>query len=200
MKTNLDYWENQCSIEKFKSWCHTDAPWKSMIIEKLIKLKPISVLDVGCGTAHMGEMFRALNLKVKYKGVERTPKFVEYNKKNGFDCSYGDVQSLKVEDSSYECVLCLDVLNYCLDPKPALEELSRVSSDKVVLSFFKTWGTGEITKRKDGSGLCENFFNLEEFKKSIQSANMKIIKEVYTSSALKGPRIIICEIEKRGKK
>lgn len=200
MKTNLDYWQNHCSIEQFKSWCHKQAPWKSMILERLFKFKPINVLDVGCGTAHMGEMIRALNPKVKYKGVERTLKFIEHNKDNGFDCVYGDVNSLEIEDSSYECVLCLDVVNYCLDPKPALKELSRVSSDKVVLSFFKTWGNGEIIKRKDGSGLYENFFNLEEFKKLILEANMKIIEEITINSALRGPRIIVCEVEKRGEK
>jgi len=200
MKTNLDYWQNQCSIKKFKSWCHKDVHWKNLIIQRLIQFNPISVLDVGCGTAHMGEMIKNLNSQIKYKGVERTLKFVEHNKANGFDCVHGDIQSLEIADSTYEYVLCLDVLNYCLDYKAALKELCRVSSDKVILSFFKNWGNGEVIKRQDNSGLCENFFNLEEFKKSIQESGMVIIDEIYYNRRLKGPRVIICEKTKRGEK
>lgn len=198
MKTNLDYWEDSCSIEQFKSWCHKDCRWKKIITKRIISFKPVNILDVGCGTAHMGEIIKRLNPNVKYKGVERTPKFVEYNKKNGFDCIHGDINSLQIETDSYDCVLCLDVLNYCLDHETALKELSRVSRDKVIMSFFKNWGNGEIIKRKDDTGLCEVFYNLEEFRKSIELANMSIVEEINLNKNLNGPKIIICEKLKRG--
>ena len=52
---HLKFWEESCSIERFRSWCHKDVEWKDAVLSIIEKTKAKSVLDVGCGTAHMGE-------------------------------------------------------------------------------------------------------------------------------------------------
>ena len=84
-------------------------------------------LDVGCGD---GDIVDFLNQQpgITAKGTEINQKWVD-----GERIVYGDIHKLPFEDSSFDVVLCVDVLEHVKEPLQALAELFRVASNKVIL-------------------------------------------------------------------
>ena len=99
------------------------------------QLRPGSVLDAGCGE---GETLARLGawLPERIAAVDLSPEAVEFTSRRfpGAEVRRESVYELPFEDSAFELVLCLEVLEHLRDPGAALEELSRVSSAEVVLS------------------------------------------------------------------
>ena len=193
MESNLKFLQDGCTIREFKSWCHKDTWWKSSVLKQIIKSQPTSVLDVGCGTAHFGELLRDISPKIKYLGIEYTPKFIDFNKSRGFNCEFGDARSLSVPDNSYDCVLCLDLVNYFKDYKLILKESIRASKKTIIVSFFKRWGNGDYRKRDDKTGLYEHFIDLEDFFGSLPDLNVRPVYAEGEKRGHGGPRFIVLQ-------
>ena len=53
-----------------------------------------------------------------------------------------DVENLKFENNSFDCALCLEVLEHTKNPVKALNELKRVAKRRVVISIpYEPWFT-----------------------------------------------------------
>ena len=79
---------------------------------------PVRLLDVGCGVKPYYPFFAGI--VSEYVGVD----VVE----NPAADLLGSVESLPVEDASFDVVLCTQVLEHCEDPALAVRELRRVTA------------------------------------------------------------------------
>ena len=82
------------------------------------ELGPYRVLDVGCGTKPYRSFFTPF--ATTYVGVDRVESLQAD--------LVGSVEDLPVEGSSFEVVLCNQVLEHCDDPVRAVAELRRVTA------------------------------------------------------------------------
>lgn len=92
---------------------------KGLIAEHMTTAK---VLDIGCGAGPYKEFFpNRFTLDID---PEKNPDVV------------GDIHTIPLEDNSYECILCTEVLEHVRDPKLAVSELYRVlkPGGKIIVS------------------------------------------------------------------
>ncbi len=109
--------------------------------ELIEPLRPASTLDAGCGEGEtivrlgdlLGDRVAGVDLSAGSvaKARERLPAAT---------ISRGDVTALRFADSSFDLVLCLEVLEHVRGPERAVAELARVSARDVVVSVpYEPW-------------------------------------------------------------
>jgi ubiquinone/menaquinone biosynthesis C-methylase UbiE len=87
------------------------------------------VLDIGCGPAVVGNLFRGT--RVEYYGVDLSEAMIDvcresFGKDPQFAFSIQEIEMLGFADASFDVVLCLGVLEYVLDEPAAIREVVRV--------------------------------------------------------------------------
>jgi SAM-dependent methyltransferase len=94
-----------------------------------------SVLDVGCGAGHWGQMLASvLPADATVIGVDHEPGFLDAARERAnkrqlsqrFEYQVGSADALPFDDSSFDMVTCQTVLIHVADPKAALAEMQRV--------------------------------------------------------------------------
>jgi 2-polyprenyl-3-methyl-5-hydroxy-6-metoxy-1,4-benzoquinol methylase len=94
-----------------------------------------SVLDAGCGE---GETLARLEdvLGERVAAIDILDECVAYTKQRlpHVDASMASVYALPFDDSSFDLVVCLEVMEHLDRPAEALRELSRVSRGDLVVS------------------------------------------------------------------
>jgi len=156
------------SVEEIKKmWDHPDTPdyfsqWQLMPVDpqkwqlskrqiehpgrvqvaKMVKVAGDSVLDVGCGIGLDYEHYR--DSKVRYLGVDVTPKFVNAALERGVPAQLGNVLALPFKDGVFDTVYCKDLLIHLPpdDWKRALKEMVRVARVQVV-TLEDNWIEGD---------------------------------------------------------
>jgi len=116
-----------------------------------------TVLDAGCGEGETLERLSGI-LPARPVGLDLNPESVEFAKQRlpEAELSVGNLLELPFADSSFDLVLCLEVLEHLPEPGAGLSELLRVSGRDVVISvphepwfrlgsfargkYLKTWG------------------------------------------------------------
>ena len=144
---------------------------KARLVEK--KIEPgHRVLDVGCGVIKNHRLcFDYLQDRgFDVRGVDR--KAVKARK-----IEKGSIKSLKYKKSSFDVVICLDVIEHVKDYKRAISELERVARKRVILVTPVTkFGTVRRlmnwVRRNFGIGVIEGHYH-EFFKKEIVSSFRK---------------------------
>lgn len=151
------------------------------VFNKYGKFLDGNVLDVGCGEAFLKKYVTG-----KYIGVDRTcnPDMI-------VDLEQGKIP---FEDSSFDCVVCTDVLEHVDNIHEVFIELTRVTKKYVILSLPNNWNTvyGGILKGQRNSshryGLSASepedrhkwFFNCEEATKFVygmaERTGMTVVK------------------------
>jgi ubiquinone/menaquinone biosynthesis C-methylase UbiE len=107
-------------------------------IKKLIKLAEIKetdkVIEVGCGAGHIlekvpkGELYGIDISEIQIKRAkERLGNKVHVSKAPG--------ESIPYDDKFFDKILCSEVIEHVLDPKPLLTEMKRVLKDDGLLSL-----------------------------------------------------------------
>jgi SAM-dependent methyltransferase len=94
------------------------------------------VLDVGCGEGYVLEYLRERQPQVRFCGVDLDSEALKLAKARNTDVPFyrGDALNLPFADSSFNLVMCLEVLEHLESPWLAVEELARVSSRDLLVS------------------------------------------------------------------
>ena len=95
-----------------------------------------TILDVGAGP---GALINYLTLSNRFErataiDIRKYSKFV--NLADEIDLQIMDASSMAFEDSSYDCVICMEVIEHLPDTKmqPAIDELRRVAKKRLIMS------------------------------------------------------------------
>lgn len=108
----------------------------STLVGEVKLLKPVSILDVGCGEGFTLERLRKAKVGKKLEGVDYLDLAVKLGKKEHphLTLKKGSIYDLKYKDNSFDVVICSEVLEHIDDPEKGLEELHRVARKYLVLS------------------------------------------------------------------
>lgn len=86
---------------------------------------PAEVLDAGCGSGRTLEDLRELGT---VSGIELNPEAATVARRRGdFDVRVGRLEELPWEQSTFDLITCLDVIEHTPDDRVTLRELRRVS-------------------------------------------------------------------------
>jgi ubiquinone/menaquinone biosynthesis C-methylase UbiE len=92
-----------------------------------------SVLDVGCGDGSASGTWLKSTGRT-YLGLDVSPTAIESARSRGLDAELiEDATSLPIEDSSYDAVVCTEVLEHLFLPNVAAAEMYRVLKPRGVL-------------------------------------------------------------------
>jgi 2-polyprenyl-3-methyl-5-hydroxy-6-metoxy-1,4-benzoquinol methylase len=94
------------------------------------------VLEVGCGPGHSTECLSAMHPNVLYEASDVDPTLVRYAQERNpsLRITQESAYNLARNDSSFDVVICLEVLEHLDDPERALKEIFRVSKQSVLVS------------------------------------------------------------------
>ncbi|HYM64968.1 MAG TPA: class I SAM-dependent methyltransferase [Candidatus Sulfotelmatobacter sp.] len=157
----------------------------STFLNELKKLEIKTVLDVGCGEGFILNKLKEEGIGKSWEGIDYSKEAVEIGKKihPGLSLKQGSIYNSGLADSSFDLVVCTEVLEHLEDTKKALKEVLRISKKYVLLSVpneplflfsnFTQWG-------KDIGHINHwTFWGFEKFVKENAGVSFKIIAKKY---------------------
>ena len=124
-----------------------------------------SVLDVGCGAGHYyRSLRRELSGRFHYTGVDATSYYIELAQQahaDQRDCEFhvGNVFQLDLPDSSFEIVMCNNLLLHLPSIAKPLAELVRVTRRVTLVRFLcgqRSFAIKDVHPQADGSEFGED--------------------------------------------
>ena len=107
-----------------------------VLLDTAKDLKPISVLDAGCGEGFTLSRFEEKRIGKNLEGVDFLATAIKIGKKfhPKLKLKEGNIYKLPYKDNQFDLVICTEVLEHLEEPEKALRELKRVTKKYVVLS------------------------------------------------------------------
>ena len=95
--------------------------------EYAARLRPVRVMDLGCGAGDSVDLFRSLNPDVEWVGVDvdESPEVAERTRADAQFVTF-DGEHLPFDDASFEAVYCKQVLEHVERPHELVKEVARV--------------------------------------------------------------------------
>lgn len=96
-----------------------------------------TLLDVGCGTGLRLLAFREIGLRVI--GVDPSPSMLEVAERNvgrQAELHRGAAEDLPFDDNAFNCACVIHTLEFTEDPSRSLEEIFRVTKDRVFIGIL----------------------------------------------------------------
>lgn len=166
-------------------------PLQKFLIENFYKslvsfaksVRPVTVLDVGCGEGFSLVSLRRSKIGKVYEGVDYSYDAIRLGKKlyPKLNIKLGNIYDLPYKDSVYDLVICTEVLEHLEKPHEALSEIKRVAKKYIILSVpnepFFTLGNlfrGKYIKSFGNNPEHINHWNAGGFGKFLRSGGLKI--------------------------
>lgn len=145
----MKYWENQ-DPEHYGSGINYGG--KQFVVH-LLGEGCDSILDAGCGNGLVYKAIKEANLKLlKYKGIDLSKSFIEYDKKTypEAEWSIGDINKMDEVDESYDVVLLFHCVEANDNYEKPIREALRIAKKRVILVFWKglhqDWESDRVEK------------------------------------------------------
>jgi len=106
------------------------------IFSMIKKVKPTSMLDVGCGEGHTTKIIKNHYPFIDIKGCELEDEALQIAKKkdNNIEFIQGSIYELKWKKSSFDLVMASEVLEHLEKPNEAIKEVKRVTKKYCLFS------------------------------------------------------------------
>ena len=141
----LSLWQKEVSHDQMHRWCgNPHSAYKEETRNYIMSKKYRSVLDVGAGVCSEYFGFQKSGYQIEYTATEITPKFVEFAVSKGINALVASSENQPFKDNSFDCCICLGVLNHLMDPRPSLLEMLRVTRKEIIVSFFKPFAQNAV--------------------------------------------------------
>lgn len=148
--------------------------YHSWVIRGLMDGAAGTILDVGCGTGIISELYPHLDIV----GIDISPGMLRHNKGKWIQ---GSAENIPLPDSSIDFIVCRSLLHHLPNPEKGLQEMKRLlkPGGKVVMwETNKSWLAEFIrsktqhgdhfsefhTSFKDLPSLVEKYFSVDEVK------------------------------------
>lgn len=146
------------------------------------------ILDVGCGT---GANLIMLSEFGDAEGVDISPDALEFCRQRGLDnVRLGSAEEIPYEDSSFDLVTALDVVEHLDDDLAGLREMRRVlKPDGRILLFVPTfmflWGV------QDDVSNHRRRYRLAELRRTVEQAGFEIERTTYANITFFAPILAV---------
>jgi len=155
-----------------------------VLLKHLVKLKPTSILDVGCGEGYTTKIMIKKFPKVKFVACDLEKSMVEIAKRTNPEIKIYErsVYELKFKSNSFDVVVMNEVLEHVKDYNKALDECKRVAKKACVFSVPNEpyWRIANILRLRYLKDLGNtpghvNNFTKSQFKKVLKKHFRKVI-------------------------
>lgn len=152
----------------------------SLLKRHLNGKKDLSIIDVGCGA---GDVIDSLKVIGNALGVDNDKHIVNFNRENGRDVRFGDINKLDFPDNSFDMVTLLEILEHLEDDRGGIKEAFRVLKPKgmilvTVPAFPFLWSSHDSTAHH------KRRYIKSELEKKLIDSGFEIIKITYINSLL----------------
>jgi ubiquinone/menaquinone biosynthesis C-methylase UbiE len=108
----------------------------NLLLKLIVQVAPESILDVGCGEGYLEELIIQRGIKAKIVGIDISDKALQIARRKSPQAVFqeGDIYNLPFQDSQFDLVLAVEVLEHLQNPMKALLEIKRVSNKHYILS------------------------------------------------------------------
>ena len=134
-----------------------------LLLRLLAPVRGERILDIGCGTGRHLDMF--LNMGLDVTGLEASPHMLNIAKKRlGHRAALhlGFAEDLPFEDNTFNIATMVTTLEFVEDTHKALEEVCRVTKDRIFLGVLNRYSLKGIERRIRGI-FTESVFNRAKF-------------------------------------
>lgn len=184
-KFNLENIQPVKSFLNFTGIPHFGARLRAFHLNKLISSLPqeLKILDAGCGIGL--NTFLMAKKGFRIVGVDHDPEKITLAKKMLRRLDFPrvkfilqDITRLKFGPSSFDVVVCFEVLEHLKQDNLALTKISRVLK-KGGLLLLSVPGKGPISRINfEAKGHAREGYRLEQLKRKLKSQNLKIEKVI----------------------
>jgi len=151
-------------------------------------LSPKTVLDAGCGEGFSMNKLIANGIGERIEGIEYSNEAISFAKKlfPHLTIKQGSIYDLPYKDSSFDLVICAEVLEHLENPAKALREMSRVSRKYLIISvpneplfMVSNFIRGKNLSRLGNDPGHINHWTFFSFQKFITKNGIKIRKTLF---------------------
>ena len=173
-QTMTDYERAYYEAENFWAGGALDDAGNRRRIEETAKLVPSdvkSVIDVGCGNGRFGSYLKRTRPALSILGIDRSEAALKYVTT---DKAVGQITAIPVEDGSFDCLTCLEVIEHlATDAFPqAIREFLRVASRYIIVSVPYN---ERIDQNVTQCPQCMTIFNVDLHLQSFDEHRMKVL-------------------------
>lgn len=161
------------------------------LIQKLPKLKPKRIIDLGCGSGYCAKKLLSQYADAQYLLVDIAPNMLNVAKKilakhNNISYLCADIDYLPLQNNIADFVICSSVLQWCPNIEQSITEIKRILGDGVfafaiftsntLLELKQTW------QKIDDYQHVNNFIATDKLKNILSNnfTNVKIYTETIT--------------------
>lgn len=154
---------------------------------KATGLKNPLILDVGCSSGYLSDVFKKAEIKANYEGTDYSPAFINFAKQKypKIKFTVNEATNLKYKNNSFDLVISACCLLHIIDYKKAISEVARVAKKFVIFHrtpVFHLQPTTFFTKTAYDAEMLEIVFNEEELIDIFRQNNLAVIKTRTISS------------------
>jgi ubiquinone/menaquinone biosynthesis C-methylase UbiE len=180
-----DYYQKGVKNNLLQRIWHTN---KLRNVLDLIKYNPEHILDVGCASGWFISQVNKRFPKAKCVGLDAYKKAIIYGRKKYKSIKFiqADAHNLPFADSSFDLIVCTEVLEHVLEPKGVLGEMRRVlkrqgaaiiEMDTGNLLFNTIWYVWTNLKGKVWRDAHVHKFNSVKLEKMIENSGFIVEKK-----------------------
>jgi SAM-dependent methyltransferase len=182
----------------YEQWFQDDRNQAVLALQNRLMLELIHpvrgqrVLDIGCGAG--ASLVPFLDLGIQLTGIDPSPYMLDAARekfKHRADFHWGHAEELPFDDNAFHwAVMCMS-LEFCDDPKKALEEACRVAKDGIFVGIINKYALKSARRRMRGIFTRQidrqaRFFSTREIRRMFFNALGEVPMECRTICPLPG--------------
>lgn len=185
------FYSSYFEIESKHWWFKVRRNLIFYLLQKYLKKtrSEIKLLDYGCGSGYLvGELQKA---GYNAAGADFSHEAIKYGTERGIkNLSIQENLYLQYNDSSFDCILLLDVLEHIKDEKTIIKEIYRISKKGGIIiatvpAYMFLWGI------QDEVSHHFRRYTLADFARLFSEDEFKILKKTYFNTFLFPPITLI---------
>jgi len=170
------------NVKEFEDWVKVTPESRQEVSNLIRDIDIKSILDVGCGTVQDYEQYLSDNLKVEYHGIDLTRPFVEVAKSRYpyLDILLGSANQIPCPDKTFDAVSCRHLLEHLGEVELAISEMTRVSGQYVIITWFMPPARNEnirVVKWRGGKSVHFNHYSKKYIEGILEKNSLVMLRK-----------------------